>query len=914
MKWNTIETIHFSIHYHQNEENIAFETAEISEDVYNRLTDFLEWKPQGKTQIVISDNYDLANGYANPFPINTIVIYPVQPAPEEEYYEDWVRELITHEFTHIVQLDRTEGFPAFLRNVFGRVIINNAAQPIWFIEGLAVNTESRFTNGGRLNSPRFKMILSAEIKSRNLKSIDKASNFPLIWPGGITPYLYGSSFIDWLIKKFGERSIVEYNKHTSRGIPFAVNSAAKRVFGKNFVSLWKDWENELKTKNYERKKYNSKPLTIDGQWNLSPTFSPDGKSVVFIRRSLDEYPDIEIMNLETGKRKKVVEGYVNPGISWSENGSKILFSRLDIEKNYYLFSSIYEYNILTEKLTKIRKTERGKYPVYTPDGKGILFVKEHCGSNDLCIVYPDKDSFVVLLHNDDHTQYHYSQFSPNGKKIILSIWKKKEGEQIYTFNLQKKSFEKITQYGNNSRPLWADKLNGIFYISDRSGLYELYFYSFENKKIYLVTDTESGIFYPDLSPDEEEIAFSLYTPNGYNIHTMSIKRETFEEREIRKSLDLEALGTERIENGKLRFKKKEITPKSHPYNPLSYLLPRWWLPIPVIKENTLSLGFVTFGQDVLYKHIFFLYGAYFIPKNDLLYDFTYTNNTKRPELFLEIKKGFFLSDDDEWIKEKEKDIYLTLSHNYTRSIHSLTLGYERDIHLRTNETYRFSNLILGYYFSNRLRFPRSIEYERGGYLNSIYRLYSKKLLGDYSFHNFKTKIGYYIKGSFFHNVISIKSSIGFTVSDSTNIGVMILGGNSGTFTVRGYRAGIYYGKTLLTGSLAYSFPLFWIERGINTYPIYFRNLHARLFTDVGTAASEFPPEGIEPLLVSFGMETTLSLDLFYSQVPCNFTGGIAVTQEGGKPSFYFTISTSIPNLSRNNHILRKNRTIGLIEN
>lgn len=841
------------------------------------------------------DNQDLANGYAIPFPVNTIVIYPAQPPPEDAHYDDWLRELITHEFTHIVQLDRTEGFPAFLRKLFGRAIINNAAQPIWFIEGLAVYSESRFTNGGRLNSPRFNMLLREEAKSGNFKSIDRASNFPLIWPGGITPYLYGSSFIEWLVEKYGEESIVEYNKHTSQGIPFVVNSAAKRAFGKDFVTLWREWKEELEKKSYIPTKTKTTPLTTDGQWNLSPSFSPDGKSVAFIRTSFDAYPGIEILNIETGKRKKVVEGYINPGISWLKDGSKILFSRLDIQKTYYLFSNLYEYNILNKKLKKIKNTERGKYPVYTPDGKGILFVKEHCGSNDLCIIYPEKDSLFILLHNNDHTQYHYPQFSSDEKRILLSIWKKEEGEQIYIFNLQDNSFEKITRYGNNTRPLWSDKLNGIFFVSERRGLYEPFFYSFEDRKIYAITDVESGIFYPDLSFDEKEMVFSLYEPDGYNIHTLHIDKNNFEGVEIEKS-----------EIEKLTFDEKKIEPQIHSYNPLPYLLPRFWLPVPIINEKTLSPGFLTFFQDVLSLHQFFIYGGYFIPTKDFLYDILYVNNMFPPQISAEITKDF-LSIENEWIEEKEKDFYLTFFRNYTTSYHSFTAGYEYDVLIGQNVTSKLSCIVLGYHFSNRLRFPKSIEYERGAYFTTNYRLYSETYSYIYTFHNVKVKAGYYIKGPFSHNVLSAKSSLGFSISDTTYIGRMSLGGNSGTFAVRGYDEGTYYGKTIFSGSIEYSFPLLWLERGISTYPIYFRNLHAKLFSDAGTAAQDFPPDSIELTLFSFGIETTLSLDLLYSQVPCNLTAGIAITKEETKPKFYFTISTSIPYSFQNNNIVESSQ-------
>jgi len=894
LHWKTMETTHFSVHYYETETSIALEISKISENIYDKLTQFLDWHPKGKIQIVLSDAQDLANAYANPFPINTIVIYLCQPPPEDECYEDWIREIVTHELTHIIQLDRTEGFPSLLREIFGRIMINNAAQPIWFIEGLAVNTESKFTNGGRLNSARFKMMLGEDIKTGNLKSIDRASNFPLVWPGGITPYLYGGYFVSWLSKKYGDESISEYNRHTARGIPFAVNTAAKRTFKKDFVTLWKEWEKELSITAQEYKtQEKTKPLTNNGQWNLSPTFSPDANTVAFITRSLDEYPELKLLSVETGKTRKIVEGYINPGISWSEDGKKLLFSRIDTESNYYFFSNIYEYNIISKKLNKIKGTERGKFPTFTSNGKGILFVREHCGSNDLCIIYPENDRLVTIFHNDDHTQYHYPHFLPDSEKILMSIWRKGKGEQIYIFNTSDNTLEKLTREGDNFSAQWSDKFHGIFFISDNTGTYQLRFYSFEDKKTYCVSDIGRNMLYPDISPDENQIVFSEYASNGYNIHTLCID-EKFKKSE---SSDME--------NVKLTFRKSEITTEVHSYNPLPYLLPKFWLPFPLVKERSVSPAFGTMSQDVLQKHSLFLYAAYFLPKSNIVYDFTYTNNCFRPEIFIESKKDFLASGEN-WIGEKQKNAYITLTQHYTRAMHSISAGYERDVYSMSNTTYNFSNILLSYYFSNRLRFPRSIEYERGGYFTGTYRYYSKVLWGDYTFHNLKTKASYYFTTPFPHNVISLKLASGLSISDSANIGLMTIGGNEGTFAVRGYESGIYYGKFVFTGSLSYALPLLWIERGIRTYPVYFHNISMNLFTDFGTTALEFPPDNFQPWLNSIGAEVSLSFDLFYSQVPCNFTAGVAVTKQKTEHSFYLNITSNIPYLFYSNHIIESN--------
>jgi len=113
LKWQTIETQHFNIHFHQGEEEIAQECAEIAEDVHKKLLDFLDYKPKKRVSIVIADNDDRAGGFATPFPNNTIYITPTHPHPMlvGSRFTNWLRFVITHEYTHIVHLDMVRGFP-----------------------------------------------------------------------------------------------------------------------------------------------------------------------------------------------------------------------------------------------------------------------------------------------------------------------------------------------------------------------------------------------------------------------------------------------------------------------------------------------------------------------------------------------------------------------------------------------------------------------------------------------------------------------------------------------------------------------------------------------------------------------------------------------------------------------------------
>ena len=74
-------------------------------------------------QVILVDQTDLSNGWATPVPYNTIEITAVPPPPESLIGNttDWLELVFTHEYTHILHLDRSRGFMQGVRRVFGRV-------------------------------------------------------------------------------------------------------------------------------------------------------------------------------------------------------------------------------------------------------------------------------------------------------------------------------------------------------------------------------------------------------------------------------------------------------------------------------------------------------------------------------------------------------------------------------------------------------------------------------------------------------------------------------------------------------------------------------------------------------------------------------------------------------------------------
>src|SRR5205807_4051304 len=69
LRWRTLDTAHFSVHFAEHTLAQARTVAEVAESVYPRVTGWLKWEPESRTQIVVLDSLDLSNGYASPLQI-----------------------------------------------------------------------------------------------------------------------------------------------------------------------------------------------------------------------------------------------------------------------------------------------------------------------------------------------------------------------------------------------------------------------------------------------------------------------------------------------------------------------------------------------------------------------------------------------------------------------------------------------------------------------------------------------------------------------------------------------------------------------------------------------------------------------------------------------------------------------------
>jgi WD40-like Beta Propeller Repeat len=247
----TLSTPHLRVHVRKEQEALGRRAAAIAEQAYAQLARELV-PPAGPIDMLIADNVDYSNGFAQVFPTNRVVIYAVPPVASTElrFHDDWLQLVITHELAHIFHIDRAGGLWRAGRWLFGRnpLLFPNAFTPSWVKEGLAVHYESRLTGSGRLVSPESRTVARAAARDEALPPIRRWSLATSRFPQGQTAYGYGALLMDRSARLGGDSGMRRFVDGTATfPVPFLLNRASRRAFGTSFSAQFAAMRDSLRS-------------------------------------------------------------------------------------------------------------------------------------------------------------------------------------------------------------------------------------------------------------------------------------------------------------------------------------------------------------------------------------------------------------------------------------------------------------------------------------------------------------------------------------------------------------------------------------------------------------------------------------------------------------------------------------------
>lgn len=536
LKWRTLETPHFRVTFHGGEEALAEEVSHMVEEVWATMTAELQWDPRRKTEVVLVDRTDSANGFASALPVNTIVIFVTTPGDDSTLsnYDEWSSSIFTHEYTHILHLDTVEGLPAQLRWVFGRIIAINQISPRWIVEGFATFQETRHTMGGRGRSSVAEMIKRMTALEGTFPPLGNMDGWQVEPPGGNLRYLFGQDFLQYISDRTGEDVLTDWTHTYGAGIPYLLPS--KRVFGKTFTQLYREWRASFIARyQIEAGQIAAEGLTpftllSDGEDGCAgPAWSPDGLKIVWSCTDDHDGSAIWIAGPDGANPKIELEDRFAGRATWRADSKAFAFSAMHTVGRFNTYEDVYLHVLGSKGVDDLTVAKRARDPAFSPDGRDLWVVTNKAQNNQLARLTIDQ-RLVPLTTHTDHEVLASPRPSPDGRYLALSVWED-GARDIWIYDTEGAPYRRVTaDIASDIEPAWSADGRTLFFSSDRTGVSNIYAVDLETERLWQVTNVLGGAFAPSPAPDGHAMVFESYSANGTDIAWMALDRANWRDR------------------------------------------------------------------------------------------------------------------------------------------------------------------------------------------------------------------------------------------------------------------------------------------------------------------------------------------------------------------------------------------------
>jgi len=536
LSWRTLTTEHFHIHFHQGEEQLAEEFSQLIEDVYDTMLAELRWTPRRRTQVVLIDRTDQANGYAFTVPYNGIVIYVTAPQADSslDLYESWSPTIATHELTHVLHIDTNHGLSRAARWVIGRVASTNRLSPLWMIEGQATWQETIHTTGGRGRAPIADMIKRTAVLEDSFPPLGNLEGFQADPPGGNLRYLFGQDLVQFVADHQGRDAWTRWNHGYGSSVPYLL--PGKLVFGKGVPRLYREWRDHL----HQAYGAQAEAIRAEGLREgevistarascIAPAFSPDGEHLLWSCNDLRTGPAVWRAGGRGEDPEVLIQDQGAGGFTWRSDSAAFVFSASHVVNRFNSWSDIFLYDLESESYTPLTTGARARDPDFSPDGSRLLVVTNRVQDNQLEVLTVDQRQ-VPLTELHDHTQFSTPRYSPDGQVIAVSAWKQGRRD-LWLYSTEGEPVRRLTQdVATDSTPRWSADGRWLYFASDRTGVPNIYAIEVAAERLWQVTNVLTGALHPAVHPDGSLLAYQHYSHDGWDVRLMELDPEQFIDR------------------------------------------------------------------------------------------------------------------------------------------------------------------------------------------------------------------------------------------------------------------------------------------------------------------------------------------------------------------------------------------------
>jgi len=531
LRWLQYETPHYQVIFPEGVDSLASAFALRIESCYPYLGEALDHE-HSHMPVIIHNESSYSNGVFVWAPKRLEVF--TNPDPNG-YNQDWLSQLALHEGRHAVQIDKlNQGFSRGLYYLGGEQLVGAMAifLPYWYLEGDAVDSETRLSKSGRGRQPSFGMEIKAQmLEAKRVYTFSKATL------GSYRHHIPDHYQLGYLMVRHGRRNYgdsfwIDFQNSAARQ-PYLLNPTwfSMRKFG--LKSKKQFYQNSLAEYREHWQATDSSriltPFISWGSWGSRQYSSynfPQAltNSLILVSKSgIDQIPEFVLMD-PNGQEKRIHRpGYSSSG-RMSASSTHVVWDEFvpDTRWSNRNYSVIQSYEIGSGEVKSLGRKTRFYSPTISGDGTRVAAI-EQSDLQKFNLVVLSMDGRVLSRTPSQGNRFIQHPAWMSGDSAVVVVQGSEEGKTLVSYGIHSGLWKTLFFAGEDdiSFPVVAD--DRVFFNGTFSGIDNIYCLDVSSGETFQFSSSRFGAFQPGISLDGKKVFYSNYTSKGFKIAELSME-------------------------------------------------------------------------------------------------------------------------------------------------------------------------------------------------------------------------------------------------------------------------------------------------------------------------------------------------------------------------------------------------------
>ncbi|MFB6248820.1 MAG: BamA/TamA family outer membrane protein [Salinibacter sp.] len=512
LDWRVATTEHFKIIHPARLDRIAARAAPIAETAYDSLAAALDTTFQERIRVVLTDQDDIANGFAallSGGAVTDIWVHPSDWATRLSEPSPWLHTVLSHELVHLFHSRAVSSDLGALQQL---------GIPGFWSEGLAQYQAETW------NAQRGERWLRAAVLDDDLDYDDGQS----LWNGRLL-YASGHSQVRYFAQQHGDSTLTDLLHHRSNRLfglldTHDFDTAFRETTGQSYDAFREQWRrdinvyyNTLAGQLGTLDSLRTDTLDVPGRYVEDLAYSPDTSRIAALVELSPERPvrRLYVIDRSTGERNVVAEGPIDPPVAWHPSGETIAFSRRTRGPNGSIVDDLFLVGADGGGERRLTDGRRTTAPAFGPEGERLAFGASADGTMNIYTMDLPTGEPTRVTDYTGNVEITGVAWHPRRDTLAMTHVGPEGGRTLRLYDMAADTTAILTGPSTDEqRPIWSPGGTKLAYTSLRDGVPNAFVYDLRRGTHRRVTHLVRGGAAHDWVPVDSALGAAGTAPAG----------------------------------------------------------------------------------------------------------------------------------------------------------------------------------------------------------------------------------------------------------------------------------------------------------------------------------------------------------------------------------------------------------------